>query len=254
MKLHDKVAIVTGASSGIGREVVTLFLNEGASVTAVSRNIGNEFTDYFKGRMELLERLLVVRGDVTKISDTESFVNRSIEEFGRIDILVNSAGITNRCSVLNSTYNDWENVLKTNLTGSFLASRSVIPYMIEKKSGTIVFISSIGAVVGWECEASYQASKGGLVGLMRSIAIDFAPYNIRVNCVCPGLIDAPMFTDWLREANSNETCLRDILQKIPLGRLGSAMEVARAVLFLASEDSSYITGTSLIVDGGYTVV
>ncbi len=259
MKLYSKVVIITGASSGIGKAIVKLFLREGANIIAVSRNIDAKAyldlnNDLKLSEEELIERVLIQKGDISKITDVEKIVNKSIEHFGHIDIVISNAGITDRTSVLDSSVEDWERVLNTNLTGAYLISKSVLPFMIEQKNGNFIFISSIGAIVSWENETAYQVSKNGLVGLSRSMAIDYAPYNIRVNCVCPGLIDAPMFTNWLKQNKHNEIFLQEVLAKIPLKRLGSPQEVANVVLFLASDDSSYITGTSLTVDGGFTAI
>lgn len=256
-KLNGKVTIITGVSGGIGKEIAKLFMAQGSKVIGLSRNIEEQFCNEIMNEIDIEDDIskyfLPVKCDVTKENDVIQAIQKAVSLFGGIDILVNNAGITNRFSVKDLGLSDWEKVIKVNLTGSFLVSHYAIPYMIQKRSGNIVFISSIGAYVSWESDASYQASKGGIVSLSRSIAIDCALHNIRVNCVCPGLINAPMLTDYLRENDSENLILNKFINRIPLKRLGSPQEVANAVLFLASDDSSYITGTTLVVDGGYMV-
>lgn len=256
-RLSEKVAIVTGASSGIGKEIVKLFVCEGANVIAVSRSLNDKFLCDIKCDLSSIadaeNRIHIFPCDVSDEIQVKSVVENSLKRLGNIDILINAAGITNRASVINSDFASWREVISVNLSGTFLFSHYVVQNMIKNQKGNIIFVSSIGAYMSWLEDAAYQTTKGGLTSLCRSMAVDLAEHNIRVNCVCPGLIDAPMLAGFLESNDKDGAILRRFKDRIPLKRLGKTIEVAKSVLFLASEDSSYITGTSLVVDGGYTV-
>lgn len=244
--LKGKVAIVTGGASGIGRATAILFAREGAKVVIADYNP--------KGGQETLEMIkdeggeaIFIETDVSKPEDVERMVEETIEVYGRLDILFNNAGIAETAKVTEASLDHWERVLAVNLRGVFLGCKYAIPKMIDNGGGSIINTASIAAEVGFNETAAYVASKHGVVGLTKTIALDYAGDGIRANTVCPGVIRTPMVMDGLEEAAREH-----VVSLHPLGRMGEPEEVAEAVLFLASERSSFITGTCLFVDGGYT--
>lgn len=244
--LKGKVAIVTGGASGIGRATAVLFAREGAKVVIADYNP--------KGGQETLGMIkeeggeaIFIETDVSKPEDVEGMVEETIKVYGRLDILFNNAGIAETAKVTEASLDHWERVLAINLRGVFLGCKYAIPRMIENGGGSIINTASIAAEVGFNETAAYVASKHGVVGLTKTIALDYAADGIRANTVCPGVIRTPMVMDGLDEAARGY-----VVSLHPLGRMGEPEEVAEAVLFLASERSSFITGTCLFVDGGYT--
>lgn len=238
------VTLVTGARRGIGR-VIALRL---ARCGPVALNDIAEGKDELEGVAEEVRgigrRALVAPGDVTEADQVEAVVKESVEEFGRLDVLVNNAGITRDGLLVRMTEEQWRSVLEVNLTGAFLCSRSAAKVMLRQRSGCIINMASVVGLMGNAGQANYAASKAGLIGLTKSMARELAPRGITVNAIAPGFIASPM-TDKLGEQ------ARDKLSSlIPLGRLGTAEDVADAVAFLASDAASYITGQVLKVDGG----
>jgi 3-oxoacyl-[acyl-carrier protein] reductase len=238
------VTLVTGARRGIGR-VIALRL---ARCGPVALNDIAEGEDELEGVAEEVRgiggRALVAPGDVTEADQVEAVVKQSVEEFGRLDVLVNNAGITRDGLLVRMTEEQWRSVLEVNLTGAFLCSRSAAKVMLRQRSGCIINMASVVGLMGNAGQANYSASKAGLIGLTKSLARELAPRGITVNAIAPGFIASPM-TDKLGEQ------ARDKLSSlIPLGRLGTAEDVADAVAFLASSAASYITGQVLKVDGG----
>ncbi len=234
MRLEGKTAIVTGAGRGIGRAVAKRFLREGAGVIAADLQFEHGLVD---------ERLRKIELDVTD----ESAVRKLAAESGRVDILVNNAGIVEHGNVAEADDAQWERILAVNLRGVVLCCRHFVPGMIEHGGGAIVNNASINGIRGNYDLAAYSASKGAVVALTRSMALDYATRGIRVNCVCPGTIEGTGMTEPILE----DLAARDeLVAKHPMGRLGTADDVAKAVLFLASDDSSFITGLALPVDGG----
>jgi len=238
------VTLVTGARRGIGR-VIALRL---ARCGPVALNDIAEGKDELEGVAEEVRgiggRAFVVPGDVTEADQVAAVVKQSVEEFGRLDVLVNNAGITRDGLLVRMTEEQWRSVLEVNLTGAFLCSRSAAKVMLRQRSGCIINMASVVGIMGNAGQANYSASKAGLIGLTKSMARELAPRGITVNAIAPGFIASPM-TDKLGEQ------ARDKLSSlIPLGRLGTAEDVADAVAFLASDAASYITGQVLKVDGG----
>lgn len=245
MKLEGKLALVTGGARGIGKNICKSFLDEGAEVAIfdVNEEAGKEtekgFNDkYGDGKASFF------KVDITNENDVEDTLSKIIEDKGKIDILVNNAGITMDNLMLRMSVDDWKKVIGINLTGAFICSKFVAKYMVKARSGNIVNISSIVGVHGNAGQANYSASKAGLIGLTKTLAKELAGRSIRVNAVAPGYIETEM-TEKLPDR------IKDLLkEQIPSKRLGSVNDVARSVVFLASDDSAYITGIVLGVDGG----
>jgi len=241
--LTDKVAIVTGASRGIGRVIALALAAQGAKVVASARN--SEALDGLTAEIKAQggEAVAVV-GDVALDADANNLISQAVATYGKIDILVNNAGITRDGLLLRMKSEDWDAVLDTNLKGAFLCTRAVAKVMSKQRSGRIINMSSVVGEMGNAGQANYCASKSGLLGLTKSVARELARRNVTVNAVTPGFIVTDMtenMTDKAREA---------MTEQIPLGRLGESADVANAVLFLASDQSSYITGQVLGVNGG----
>lgn len=244
MKFEGKVALVTGASSGIGRAVALNLAEEGAYV--IVNYSGNE-----SGALDVVREIKdnggsaeAFRCDVSDSNQVDSMVKYVIEKYGRIDILVNNAGITRDALILRMELEDFERVIDINLKGTFNTIKSVSKYMIKQKSGKIINIASVIGLTGNVGQANYAASKAGVIALTKSAAKEFASRNINVNAIAPGYIETRM-TEVLSDRIKDE-----IISKIPLKRQGMPEDVAKAVIFLASEDSKYITGQVINVDGG----
>lgn len=251
MRLQDKIAIVTGAGSSIGRESAILFANEGARVIVAEINdqAGQETAE------QIGKNALFVKIDVSSWDDTQLMVKSAVDHFGGLDILFNNAGIDlpYATTVVDTEFSDWQRIIDINLKGVFLCVRHSLPVMMAQNYGVIISTASRAGLGATQGEAAYCASKGGVVSLTRQLAIDYAKYNIRVNSICPGGIDKPTIdrSEFLEKSvGALEKRNEQIIQKVPLGRLCSPQDVAKAALYLASEESSYVTGTALIVDGG----
>ncbi len=242
--MEEKVVLVTGGSRGIGKEVALKFAKEGYNVVT---NYVSDKTDKEKLQKEFEEngvKALVLKADVTKKEDVENLVSKAIAEFGKIDVLVNNAGITRDNLLIRMPEEDFDKVLETNLKGTFLVTKSVTKYMMKKRCGSIINLSSVVGVVGNAGQSNYSASKAGIIGFTKSIAKELASRNIRANAVAPGFIETDM-TEVLPEAVKE-----NIHNQIPLKRMGTAKEVAELIYFLGSENSSYITGQVINIDGG----
>ena len=241
--LSGKVAIVTGASRGIGRAIALALVAQGAKVVASARNA--EALDDLVAEIEAQGGVaMAVAGDVALESDAARLVEQAVSAYGQVDILVNNAGITRDGLLLRMNNEDWDAVIDTNLKGAFLCTRAAAKVMSKQRSGRIINISSVVGEMGNAGQANYCASKAGLLGLTKSVAREMARRNITVNAITPGFIVTDMtdgMTDKAREA---------MTEQIPLGRLGDADDVANAVIFLASDRSSYVTGQVLGVNGG----
>ena len=241
--LTDKVAIVTGASRGIGRSIALALAAQGAKVVASARNAEAlaELTAEIKSQGG---DALAVVGDVAVEDDANNLVKKAVEAYGQVDVFVNNAGITRDGLLLRMKNADWDAVLDTNLKGAFLCTRAVAKVMSKQRSGRIINISSVVGEMGNAGQANYCASKAGLLGLTKSVARELARRNVTVNAITPGFITTEMTEDMTGKAQEAMT------DQIPLGRPGSAEDVANAVIFLASDQSAYITGQVLGVNGG----
>ncbi|MEV7597156.1 glucose 1-dehydrogenase [Kitasatospora sp. NPDC089797] len=246
----DKVVVVTGAASGIGRRTASEFARQAARVVVADIDAvnGADFVAELKGEGH---EALFVRTDVTVEADCARLVDAAVETFGRVDVLVNNAGIEISTPVHEMTEGEWDRLVDTNLKSMFLCSKHALREMIGASSGVIVNVCSVSGLVAWPGIAAYNATKGGVMMLTKSLAVDYAKYNIRANCVCPSIIDTPM-TD---TSIGHDASVKEQKAKLnPIGRLGTPEDVANAILFLASDKSSFVTGAALTVDGGYTAV
>jgi NAD(P)-dependent dehydrogenase (short-subunit alcohol dehydrogenase family) len=251
MRLENKVALITGATSGIGEATALLFAREGASVASTGRNEkrGHAVTRQI---LESGGKAIFIRTDVRKIDECRRAVDETLRAFGRLDILFNNAGVFCPHTTLDCSEEEWDFQLDINLKGTFLMSKSALPRMIQQGSGVIINNSSGWGLVGGDAAVAYCASKGGVVLLTKAMAIDHGRQGIRVNCICPGDVDTPMLPEDARMRGLRwEDYLAGCANR-PLGRIGTAEEIAKAALFLASDDSSFMTGAALVVDGGGT--
>ena len=241
---EKKVALITGASRGIGKAIAKKFAKNNYNLVI---NYTSEKTDLNSLEKEFKEYgidILFVKADVSKFEECEELVKKAIEKFGKIDVLVNNAGITRDNLLMRMKEEDFDSVINVNLKGVFNMTKNVVPSMMKKRNGKIVNISSVVGVAGNAGQSNYSASKAGIIGFTKSMAKELASRNIYVNAVAPGFIATDM-TDVLSESVKD-----NINAQIPLKRMGSADEVAQVVYFLASEESSYITGQVINVDGG----
>ena len=258
--LEGKTAIITGAgfaalkdgsASSIGYGIATAYAKEGANLVITGRNVKKLETAKEKLEAEYGIQVLCVAADVNAGADNQAVVqnviDQAIEKFGRIDVLVNNAGIAGQIQFQDITDAQWNRYLGVNLGGARNTIQAVLPHMLHEKAGCIVNISSIWGLRGASCEVAYACTKAALVGLTRSLALELAPSHIRVNCVAPGVINTDMV-----QVLGQET-LRDLAEQTPLGRLGTPEDVAHAVAFLASDKASFLTGQILAADGGFIV-
>lgn len=247
--LQGKTALITGGAAGIGRATAELFAREGAALVLVDIN-----KDQGIGLVENLSKIgaqaVFIPGDVTRAEICREAVQAAVEEFGRIDILFNNAGIIRRANVIETSEADWERVLEVNLKSVFLMSKFTLPVMVVAGGGSIINSGSGWGLKGGAKAAAYCAAKAAVVNLTRAMAIDHGPQNVRVNCICPGDTDTEMLRSEAQQLKIDEQAFLKEAALRPLGRFGQPMEIAQAVLFLASEAASYVSGAVLVVDGG----
>ncbi len=246
MRFKDKIVVVTGSTRGIGKEIANAFAKEGAVVVILGRNAASAH----QTATEIAQKGGRAEGmacDVTNLANVQEIINKILDKYSRIDILVNNAGITKDNLLLRMSENDWDEVMSVNLRGAFNCTKTAARAMLKAKSGKIINISSIIGITGNAGQANYAASKAGIIGFTKSVARELASRGITANAIAPGYIQTDM-TAQLKEAARDE-----ILKTIPLGRLGDAGDVANACLFLACEDANYITGQTLVVDGGMAI-
>jgi NAD(P)-dependent dehydrogenase (short-subunit alcohol dehydrogenase family) len=246
MKLFGKVAIITGGATGIGKATAELFIQQGAKV--VLADVSNQAEATVEQLTSAGGEAFFVRTDVSKEEDVRNVVEQAVSRFGKLDIMVANAGIGHpNTPIQDYTLNRWQQMIDINLTGVFLSNKYAITQMQKQGTGgAIVNMASIMGHVGMTDLVSYNAAKAGVVNLTRSLGISHAKEGIRVNAVCPGFVETPILND------VDEVAKAHLVAAHPIGRLGRAEEIANAVLFLASDDSSFVVGTSLFVDGGYT--
>ena len=247
MRLKDKVAIITGGASGIGKATAILFAEHGAQVIVADideQGANQTLTDIRDADNEGI----YVQTDVSISDDTQRMVQETLNNYGKLDILFNSAGIAMRLPVGDLPEADWHRCLDVNLTGVYLCSKAAIPAMQKNGGGSIINMSSIYGLVGGDVRAAYVASKGGVTNLTRGMALDYVADNIRVNCICPGFVETPLVAGVVKTPEE----YRNLADKHPMRRLAQPEEIAYGALYLASDESAFVTGIALPIDGGYT--
>jgi 3-oxoacyl-[acyl-carrier protein] reductase len=246
MKLQDRVALITGGASGVGCATAELFAREGARIVVADLN-GPAASQVAKQIRSNGREAVSIQVDVSKVKDAEDMVAYTISSYGQIDVLFNSAGIIGREAYLwEATEEDFDQIISVNLKGVFLSCKYAIPHMLERRSGVVLSMSSLGGLVARRANSLYNASKAGVVLITRVLAKELAPYGIRANCIAPITTDTPLLDAWPPEARAASA------SHIPLGRIVQPEEIAAAALFLASDDAAMITGIPLVIDGGYT--
>ena len=249
MRLKGKAALITGGTSGIGSATAIRFANEGAAVAITGRN-SERGAQVVQDIIAVGGDALFIRSDVRSSDDCRSAVDQTLERFGKIDVLFNNAGVFHPKTIPECTEEEWDETIDSSLKGAFLMSKYVLPSMIERGSGSIIHTSSGWGVLGGDKAAAYCAAKGGLIVMAKAMAIDHGPDGIRVNCVCPGDVMTPMLPDDAEKRGMSWDEYAVGAADRPLGRIGTAEDIANAVLYLASDESSFVTGEALVVDGG----
>ncbi len=252
MRLKDRVALVTGGGTGIGRATALVFAREGAKVVVTGRRKG-PLEETVSAVEAAGGKAIMVEGDVSKAGDATGTVKKTLNTFGRLDVLVNNAGVNYRPGGTVGTDEDgWDVVMDINVKGIYLVSRAAAPEMRSGIGGSIINIASIFGLVGSAEAVAYCASKGAVVNMTRSMALDLAGKKIRVNCICPGVVDTPMAREWIEKQSTTEAMAKELSALHPIGRIGEPEDIANACLFLASDEASWVTGAILPVDGGFT--
>jgi len=251
-RLKGKVAIVTGAARGIGKGIALRYAQEGADLV-----IADLRQEEAKQTLEEIKQLggkaVFVKTDVTSEDSLKNMADESVKAFGKIDILVNNAGISLMRKITEAKIEDWDKLNNVNLKGVWMSTKAVVDNMIKNKYGKIINISSISGIVGYKWESIYCSTKGGVINMTRELAVELAPYNIYVNCICPGIIDTPLYID-INFPLDDKDNLEYTLKAIPMKKIGKPVDIAGAAFFFASDDSSFVTGQILAVDGGYTSI
>jgi NAD(P)-dependent dehydrogenase (short-subunit alcohol dehydrogenase family) len=249
-RLSGRVAVVTGAGTGIGRATCGRLAEEGAEVVVTSRTRANVDATCDEVEAAVGQRPLGLELDVADRDAVESVMAEVADRRGRIDVLVANAGIEllHAPNIVETSDEDWERVLGINATGVFYSCRAALRHMPD--GGAVVTVGSINGLIAWEHDAAYCASKGAVLQLTRAVALDMAPRNIRANCVCPGVIDTPMADAFIDDADDSAALRREYEALSPLNRLGTPREIANCIVFLASDEASFVTGAALVADGG----
>jgi 3-oxoacyl-[acyl-carrier protein] reductase len=243
--LKDKIAIVTGAGHGIGKGIAMALARNGADV--VVTDLSDEIFNVGKELESVGSKAYSVKCDVTDLNEAQTIEEKIVDKYERIDILVNNAGIYPQKSFLEMTSEDWSKVLNVNLNGVFHCTKAVVPKMVQQKYGKIINIASIaGAVVGYVNLAHYSASKAAIAGFTKSLALEMAPHGININAIAPGAID-------MGTIPVGSEILKQVIKTIPIGRMGLPSDIANLAVFLASDESNYITGQCIVCDGGYSI-
>ncbi|MFN3466837.1 MAG: SDR family NAD(P)-dependent oxidoreductase [Candidatus Brocadiales bacterium] len=247
-QLRDKVAIVTGASRGLGRSMAMALAEVGANIVLVSRG-REKLEEAAKEIADFGVKTLPVVADVTRAEEVEAVVSSTLEKFGKIDILVNNVGTYTEKPIVESTLEDWHSLMNTNLTSTYLCSRAVGKYMVERQRGKVINMAAALGALGVKNASAYCASKGGVIQLTRALAVEWARYNINVNAIAPGAME----TEITKVMLEDPAVRKAVTGKIPLKRIGQPGDLAGVVIFLASAASDYVTGQTVFVDGGFSI-
>lgn len=248
MRLKNKVAIITGGGTGIGRGIAQMFAKEGAYVVVCGRR-----KEPLEETVKFIEdnggEAIYCETDVTSAEQIKEMVETTLMKWGQVDILVNNAGVYISDDITETSEEEWEKVMSVDAKGVFLASKEVLPHMIKQNKGKIINIASIAGLFGFEKSAAYCAAKGAVINLTREMALDYAPVGIHVNAIAPGVIESDMTSPMLSDENTK----KGFLGKIPADRIGTPDDIAYAAVYLASDESSYVIGQTIVVDGGWTI-
>lgn len=251
MRLADKIALVTGGGTGIGRAIATVFSKEGARVAITGRRKGL-LEETLSKLNQKGKKAISIQGDVSKAEDAKRMVAETVKAFGGLNILVNNAGVVYKDGGTTECQEEgWDTTMDINVKGMYLMSKCAAPELV-KTGGNIVNIASVLGLVGSPRSIAYCASKGAVVNLTRSMALDLAPKKVRVNCICPGAVDTPMYQSWIRKYGDPEEVEKKMLEDYPLSWVGRPEDIAYAALYLASDQANWVTGIALPVDGGFT--
>lgn len=240
-RFEGKSVVVTGAGSGIGLEMVRLFSEEGARVVAADLDPG-----------DAPPTALALKVDVSDPEAMEAMIATAVERHGRLDVLCNNAGIGSTTSVIDASVEEWERVFAVNVRGVFLGTKHALPHMLAQGAGVIVNTASVAGMIGLPDRASYSASKGAVIALTRQVAVQYAGTGVRCVAVCPGTVASPWVGRLLDEAEDPEARRAQLVARQPLGRLGEPVEIAKAAVYLASDDCAFVTGSEFVIDGGLT--
>ena len=247
MRLENKVAVITGSSSGIGSAIALAFAEEGATVAVDYRSHPGEAKEIVDQVESSGGKAISVHADVSSPEDVKNLIQKAVEEFGRLDVMVNNAGTEEKIPFLETPLDVWNRIISVNLTGAWLGCQEAARQIVNQGgSGRIINVSSVHEDLPMPTNSPYCAAKGGLRMLMRTIAVELAPHNITVNNVAPGAVDTPMDAPLKEDANQ----MQKLLSEIPLRRMGRPAEVASLVVYLASDDTAYVTGSTFVIDGG----
>jgi Dehydrogenases with different specificities (related to short-chain alcohol dehydrogenases) len=251
MKLQDRVAVITGAGSGIGRAMALLFSREGAKIVAADVNAAAaaETAELVRAQGGQAASTAV---DVTNPEQVQAMLKVALDQFGKLDILCNNAGIGSTTTVVDCEPDEWDRVMTVNAKGVFLGCKYAVPIMIEQGGGCIINTASVAGMIGIPERAVYCASKGAVIALTKQVAVEYVEKGIRCNCVCPGTVDSPWVGRLLQGTADPEKARSALEARQPMGRLGKPEEVAAAALYLASDDAAFVTGSALVLDGGWT--
>jgi 3-oxoacyl-[acyl-carrier protein] reductase len=250
MKLKDKIALVTGSSRGVGRSVALGFAKQGANVVVNYTSNENAANEVVEAIQSMGGKAIAVKADVAQKAEAENLVNSAIDTFGRLDILVNNAGFTRPSMMITMTEDQWDQVVDIHLKGAFLCAQAAGLHMKEQKSGKIINVTSVAGIVGTVGQINYSAAKGGIISMTKSIARELARYNVCANVISLGIVA----TDMTAKIRSDEKLKEIYMNRILLKRFAEADDIAPAFVFLASDESNYITGQLLCVDGGYGMI
>jgi NAD(P)-dependent dehydrogenase (short-subunit alcohol dehydrogenase family) len=252
MKLKDKVALITGAGSGIGRATAILFAEEGAKITVADLDPDGGL-DTVKQITDKGGKAIFIRANVAQSADAQRIIDVTVNTYGRLDILFNNAGITAVGTVETLTEEEWDRVVAVNLKGPFLCSKYAIPHMRKQGGGCIIHMSSANGIRPYANRDAYSATKGAIVTLTKGMALGFVKDNIRVNCLCPGTVETEILSKVIHLYPDAQTARQAFIDRQPMGRMGKAEEIARAALYIASDDAAFMTGSALVIDGGMSL-